>query len=157
MRILIDNTSRGGNTLLNVGPTARGEFDDRAGERLAGIAKWMRRHKRSIHGCTAAPEWVKTPENCRFTYHPETGRLYLHLFAWPLKELHLPGLAGKVAYAQLLNDSSEIKIRTDYSPSLADRTPDGALTIQLPVIKPDVTIPVIELFPEHSFQKEISV
>ena len=37
-------------------------------------------------------------------------RLYLHLFSWPFRHVHLDGLADRVEYAQLLNDGSEIKM-----------------------------------------------
>jgi len=52
IRTLIDCTSKGGNLLLNVGPTGRGEFDARALDRLGAIGAWMKRHSRSIYGCT---------------------------------------------------------------------------------------------------------
>lgn len=147
VRMLIDTVSKGGNLLLNVGPTARGEFDYRALERLNGIGEWMKWHSRSIYGCTQAPEDLVAPEDCRYTYNPETGRLYVHLFAWPFKHLHLDGLAGKVEYAQLLNDASEIQIDTSLQPGdkkgFVDRQ---TLTLVLPVQKPPVTVPVIELF-----------
>ena len=41
------------------------------------------------------------------TYNPKTNRLYVHLLAWPMGELVLPGYADKVKYAQLLHDASE--------------------------------------------------
>jgi len=148
-QMLLDTVSKGGNFLLNVGPTARGEFDQRALDRLAGIGSWMRQHSRSIYGCTQAPEEFKAPQDCRLTYDPETNRLYVHLFTWPFKELHLDGFAGRVEYAQLLHDGSEIK----FSQSIwqerlgADQgTPRNTLTLQLPVRKPKVTVPVFELF-----------
>ena len=47
VKMLIDSVSKGGNVLLNVGPTGRGEFDYRALERLQGIGEWMKRHSRS--------------------------------------------------------------------------------------------------------------
>jgi alpha-L-fucosidase len=147
VRMLIDTVSKGGNLLLNVGPTARGEFDDRALERLRGVGEWMRRHSRSIYGCTQAPADFKTPADCRLTYHPETRRLYVHVFAWPFVELHLAGFAGKVEYAQLLNDASEIPIqrRPEWQGYQSEYTAD-VLTLRLPVQKPNVTVPVIELF-----------
>lgn len=148
-QMLLDTVSKGGNFLLNVGPTARGEFDQRALDRLAGIGSWMRQHSRSIYGCTQALEEFKAPQDCRLTYNPETNRLYVHLFTWPFKELHLDGFAGRVEYAQLLHDGSEIK----FSQSIwqerlgADQgTPRNTLTLQLPVRKPKVTVPVFELF-----------
>jgi alpha-L-fucosidase len=59
------------------------------------------------------------------------------VFAWPFRHLHLDGYAGKVEYAQLLNDASEIPFTEDAG---------GTLTLSLPVIKPDTPVPVIELF-----------
>lgn len=137
VKMLIDTVSKGGNLLLNVGPTGRGEFDERALNRLDGIGQWMKRHSRSIYGCTQAPEEFKCPQDCRYTYNPDTNRLYLHVFSWPFKHIHLDGMAGRVKYAQLLNDASEI--------TYTDRQ-DGLLTLNIPVNPPGVTVPVIELF-----------
>jgi alpha-L-fucosidase len=134
IRMLIDTVSKGGNLLLNVGPTGRGTFDERALDRLRGIGRWMRLHSRAIYGCTEAP--FVAPPDSRMTYDPERGRLYVHCFAWPTRELRLDGLAGKVSYAQLLNDASELRTR--------DR--DGSLVIALPAREPDTDVPVIELF-----------
>ena len=110
IQMLIDTVSKGGNLLLNVGPTGRGEFDARALDRLAGMGEWMRRHGRAIYGCTQAPDDIQAPQDCRLTYNPQTNRLYVHIFAWPYRHLHLDGMAGRVAYAQLLNDASEVKL-----------------------------------------------
>ncbi|MGI6561229.1 MAG: alpha-L-fucosidase [Clostridia bacterium] len=137
VQMLIDTVSKGGNMLLNVGPTARGEFDDRALERLKGIGTWMKRHGRSIYGCTQAPDEYICPRDCRYTYNPKTKTLYLHVFAWPFKHLFLDGMADKVEYAQLLNDASEIIMK---------KTDNNGLVLNLPVKKPNVTVPVIELF-----------
>ena len=143
VRMLIGAVSKGGNLLLNVGPTGRGEFDYRALDRLQGIGEWMKRHNRSIYGCTQAPEEFQAPQDCRLTYNPEKRRLYLHIFAWPFRHLHMDGAVNKIAYAQLLNDASEIPF------DIRDNE-DGSktLTFSLPVQKPPVTVPVIELFLE---------
>jgi alpha-L-fucosidase len=55
---------------------------------------------------------------------------------WPLRHLHLPGLAGKVAYAQLLNDASA-------EANLAQ--PPDTRTLTLPITRPDVLVPVVAL------------
>lgn len=145
IRMLIDGVSKGGNLLLNVGPNARGEFEPRAVERLRGIGEWMRLHERSIRG--AGSSAFTPPPDCRYTQSGD--RLYLHLFAWPMRHVHLPDLAGRVAYAQLLSDGSEIR-RLDASADDVSHTfpvgPEGALTLELPVRRPDVAVPVIELF-----------
>ncbi|MBI4978108.1 MAG: alpha-L-fucosidase [Spirochaetes bacterium] len=149
IQTLIDCVSKGGNLLLNVGPTARGEIDDRALERLRGIGDWMRRHSRSIYGCTQAPAEFKVPEGCRLTYNPEKKRLYIHCYVWPYKFLHCEGFAGKVKYAQLLNDASEVNINSvpEWQQHHMD-IPAGTLTLVLPQVKPNVTVPVIELYLE---------
>lgn len=137
VQMLIDTVSKGGNLLLNVGPTGRGEFDYRALDRLQGIGEWMKRHNRSIYGCTQAPDDFPVPRDCRYTYNPDTNRLYLHLFAWPFKHLHVEALAERIEYAQLLNDASEICY------SCAE---DGSVTFDIPPKAPPVTVPVIEIF-----------
>jgi alpha-L-fucosidase len=149
VRILIDSVCYGGNLLLNVGPTARGEFDDRALERLSGLGTWMRRHGRAIYSCTQAPKEFAVPDNCRLTYNPTANRLYVHLYAWPYAELHLPGFAGKVKYAQLLNDASELPMieREAWQDAFEDKQ-QNTLILQLPVQRPDVVVPVVELFLE---------
>ncbi len=140
VQMLIDSVSKGGNLLLNVGPTGRGEFDERALDRLYGMGEWMKRHSRSIYGCTEAPDGLVPPPDCRYTYNPQTNRLYLHVFSWPFLHLHCDGLADRVEYAQLLNDASEVAMNPASDP--ARKT----LTLTVPVQKPNVTVPVIELF-----------
>jgi alpha-L-fucosidase len=151
IRTLIDSVSKGGNLLLNVGPTSRGEFDHRALSRLTDIGTWMRRHSRSIYGCTAAPEGIPTPENCLLTWNPETKRLYVHILAWPYKHIHLDGLFGRVEYAQLLHDGSEVAMKgvDDWQLEAAKHAGFRAdtLTVTLPQQEPvNVSVPVIELF-----------
>ena len=151
IRTLIDCVSKGGNLLLNVGPTGRGEFDERALARLSGIGEWMKRHSRSIYGCTQAPAEFKTPQDCRLTYDPERKRLYVHILAWPYKFLHLDGTAyrKRVQYAQLLNDASEVPLKGFENWQLhqsGQKNAGTTLSITLPADKPNVTVPVVELF-----------
>jgi alpha-L-fucosidase len=145
--MLVDTVSKGGNLLLNVGPTGRGEIDQRALDRLNGLGKWMHHHSRSIYGCTQAPVEFKTPADCRLTYNPNTKRIYIHVLAWPFVELHLDGFAGKIDYAQLLNDASQIKIESkpEWQSHFSGDQPTGWTTLRLPVQKPEVALPVIEI------------
>ncbi len=147
VQMLVDTVSKGGNLLLNVGPTARGTFDERALSRLAGMGDWMKANGRSIYGCTQAPEEFTAPQDCRLTYNAETRRLYLHVFVWPVRELHMDGMAGKLAYAQLLHDASEVKYtgRPEWQAAV-EKVSRNAVTFELPVTKPNVAVPVIELF-----------
>lgn len=146
LRMLIDGVSMNGNLLLNVGPTARGTFDDRAQARLRGMGEWMQVCGRSIYGCQAAPEEYPTPRDCRYTYHPQRHRLFVHVFAWPFRHLHLPKMEGKVQYAQLLHDGSEILFHDPGRGGHTALKPEpGTLVLELPIQKPSVEIPVIEL------------
>lgn len=150
VQMLVDGVSKGGNLLLNVGPTARGEFDERAKERLAGIGEWMEQHARSIYGCGRPPEGWRAPKDCRLTYNAASGRMYIHIFAWPFERLHCEGMAGRVEYAQLLHDGSEVRMQEGSGGSAAgpvdSKEEAGLLTLHLPVRKPEVTVPVVELF-----------
>nr|WP_268958141.1 alpha-L-fucosidase [Occultella glacieicola] len=147
VRMLIDGVAKDGNLLLNVGPTGRGDLDPRAVESLAGIGAWMDTHARAIRGAGATD--LVPPPDARYTRAGD--RLYLHLFAWPFGHVHLPGLAGKVRYAQFLHDASEVAY-SEIDPDQAgwNTTPDGpapgTLTLTLPVRRPDVAVPVVELF-----------
>ncbi|MFS0731276.1 alpha-L-fucosidase [Curtobacterium sp. 1P10AnD] len=147
VRMLVDGVSNNGNMLLNVGPTGRGEFDPVARRSLAGIGEWMHQHARSVYG--AGPSSFRAPAGTVYTQRG--NRLYLHLFTWPFEHVHLPDLAGKVVYAQLLNDASEVRYREIPPGTRAQNTglggqPAGTLTLTLPIVRPDVAVPVVELF-----------
>ena len=110
----------------------------------------MRLHSRSIYGCTQAPKEFVAPADCRFTYNPDKNRLYLHLFDWPYRHVHLDGMGDRVAYAQLLNDASEVRMlesipEASYG-SMKENRQASTLTLELPVKKPRVNVPVVELF-----------
>jgi alpha-L-fucosidase len=144
VQLLVNTVALGGNLLMNVGPTARGIFDPRATAALQVYAEWMRVHSRAIYGCTQSA--YAAPTGCRFTQNGK--RLYLHVFNWPFRHLHLDGFAGKIAYAQLLHDASEIKLLEPGKHnewSIAEVSAE-TLTLDLPIVKPDVVVPVIELF-----------
>ncbi|MEU2021362.1 alpha-L-fucosidase [Streptomyces sp. NPDC016469] len=148
VRMLVQSVSCGGNLILNVGPDGRGSLDRRARETLRAIGEWCAAHSRAVHG--AGPSSFRAPTNALYTQRGH--RLYVHLLAWPLRHLHLPGLAGRVRYAQLLHDGSEITFheadgsRHEHNNLAPPSQPPGTLTLTLPTARPDVLLPVIELF-----------
>jgi alpha-L-fucosidase len=147
IRMLVDGVSKGGNLLLNVGPTGRGQFDPRAVSTLRALGEWTSLHGRSIYG--AGPSMFTPPPDCRFTQRGD--RLYLHVFSWPFRHLHMEQMAGIVEYAQFLHDASEITMEVVDPHRQAQNTTmaglaAGTLTLNLPVQRPDVAVPVIELF-----------
>ncbi len=148
LSLLIETVSKGGNLLLNVGPTARGTFDERAKTRLKEMGEWMELHDRSIYGCTQAPPEFKAPSNCLLTYNPQTRRLYIHVLSWPLGNLFLEGYAGKIKYAQLLHDASEVRFGQPDRPfqTKLDKIAAETVILRLPMKKPEPVVPVIEVF-----------
>lgn len=144
--LLIESVSKGGNLLLNVGPTARGLFDYRADAALQNMGEWMKFNDRSIYGCTQAPEGFETPDNTLLTYNSQTNRLYVHLLDYPMKNFLMPGFSGKIKYAQFLHDASEIKIGKPHGAWGNKETDDRDVNLLLPINKPNVEIPVIEIF-----------
>jgi alpha-L-fucosidase len=144
IQMLIDTVSKGGNLLMNIGPTARGAFDYRALDALKVYADWIKWNARSIYGCTQSE--YSSPADVRYTQNGT--RLYVHTFAWPFRHLHLPELGGKVEYAQFLHDASEIPLDLrDWTADQVKKESGGAtLTLELPIVKPNVVVPVIELF-----------
>lgn len=150
LRQLIDNVSKGGNLLLNVGATPRGEFEPNAVRIFSAIGEWMRLHGRSIYGATISE--FDPPQDGRFTQRGD--RLYYHCFTWPIRHLHLDGLRDRVDYAHFLHDGSELKVVSGDDPEqphvsdliAARRDELKTITFDVPTQKPDVSVPVIELF-----------
>ncbi|MEO6949998.1 MAG: alpha-L-fucosidase [Ginsengibacter sp.] len=134
--LLITSVSNGGNLILNVGPTARGEFDYRATNALDSLAKWMYANSKSIYNCSFAPETFQVPVNEKLTYNATAKRLYVHLYDYPSTgTLTLPGYKGKIKYAQFLNDNSELLYKEE----------GNDIVLTLPWKKPGYEIPVVEL------------
>jgi len=136
LELLIESVSKGGNLLLNVGPTARGVFDQRAQDRLKAMGDWMKFNNRSIYECTEAPAEFKAPANTLLTYNPKTNRLYIHLLDYPMGSMNV-AFGDKIDYVQFLHDASEIKMK---------KNGDGSCILLLPIEKPNTEIPVLEVF-----------
>jgi alpha-L-fucosidase len=145
VQMLVNTVACGGNLIMNVGPTSRGTFDPRALSALNVYGDWLRVHGRSIYGCTQSD--FTPPQDCRFTQNGK--RLYLHIFNWPFKWVYLDGMAGKIEYAQLLHDGSQVMVKSalrDYNyEAVAQPIPLDTAVLELPVRRPDVVVPVVEL------------
>jgi alpha-L-fucosidase len=144
IKLLVDTVALGGNLLMNVGPTGRGTFDSRANDALDVYGEWMRLNSRAIYG--AGPSQLEAPKDCRLTQ--KGNRLYLHIYSWPFRHIHIDGLSDKIKYAQFLHDASEVKWLTPepkVDSNVGVAVPQGSITLELPVKQPNVTVPVIEL------------
>ena len=115
VRNLIDCSSKGGNYLLNVGPTSEGLLPQPSLDRLKAIGDWMKTNGEAIYGTSASPFKNKLPWG-RCTQKVKHGKtiLYLHVFDWPADgQLLVPGLTNKIQRAYLLVDRSKLKIAAD--------------------------------------------
>ncbi|MBM3859214.1 MAG: hypothetical protein FJ395_06140 [Verrucomicrobia bacterium] len=136
IRNLVDIVSKGGNYLLNVGPTAEGEIPAPSIQRLKEIGAWMKRNGESIYGTTASPFARLTWGRCTKKIGRSGGTLYLHVFDWPSDgQLVVPGLRNRVTSARLLATKAKL--------NAAANNGDVALTV--PAQAPDAHVSVIEL------------
>ena len=102
---LIDIVSKGGNYLLNIGPTAEGLIPEVSVKRLAEIGEWMKVNGESIYATQASP--FKQPEWGRFTR--KENKLYAHVFVWPQNgKLEMPKPDQRVQKVSLLVSGKNI-------------------------------------------------
>lgn len=135
IRNLIDTSSKGGNLLLNVGPTAEGLIPDASVERLAGMGKWLDVNGESIYGTTASP--IGKPDWGRCTAKP--GKVYLHVFDWPEDgKLRVTGLKAKPTKAYLLADKERSPLKID---SAGDEV---VIAVPEKAVDPVATVVVVE-------------
>lgn len=148
IELLCKNVSLGGNLLMNVGPCARGYIDRRAETSLKAFGEWMKYNSRSIYGCTMAEPEFKAPFGTVLTQSFDGKRLYIHIFDYPFINLPMENIADRIDYCQFLHDGSEILYSVGKRHNTCgDVTAAGENTVyfKLPVIKPDVLVPVIEI------------
>ncbi len=143
IRYLAEIASKGGNFLLNVGPTALGEIPAPSIERMAEIGKWLKVNGAAIYGTTASPfsylSWGRATR--------KNQQLFLHVFNYPAKgQLGVP-MANKISRAYLLANPA-IKLNVTAG--------KGRSMIQLPGNLPDTinTVVVVEFQGEPIVQPD---
>ncbi len=85
---LVDIVSKGGNYLLNIGPSPLGEFDDTAYSRLKEIGAWMKINGEAIYG-TRMYKVFKDGDDTRFTQSKDGKTKYIFLFNFPKDKIIL--------------------------------------------------------------------
>ncbi len=129
VRNLIDCDSKGGNYLLNVGPTGEGLIPEASLQRLAEMGRWMKANGKAIHGTSAGPFQRQLPwGRCTQKTSGKRTTLYLHVFDWPGDgRLLLPGFKNEVHSAHLLAGGK----------ALACANTGAGLVISVPAAAPD--------------------
>lgn len=142
IRKLVHIVSKGGNLLLNVGPTETGVIPAKSVERLEEVGAWLERNGGAVYGTSASP----------FPYELEWGAVtvkgemvYLHVFNhyWPAEELVLNGVKNKVKKAYLLADGNASGLPVEQSYHL--ETDHYAMRIRLPELPPEDYVSVVAL------------
>ena len=128
LRNLVDIASKGGNYLLNVGPTAEGLIPSPSVERLQALGVWMKVNGEAIYGTTASPFDSLPWGRCTKKVTADGVVLYLHVFDWPKDgRLLVPGLRNQVSSAQLLAGGN----------LLPTAPGDAGLMVTVPAVAPD--------------------
>jgi alpha-L-fucosidase len=150
---LVDIVSKGGNYLLNVGPTAEGVIPQPSQDNLRTVGRWLKVNGEAIYGAGPTPfgEELGTPDPTRkdrrgnpafkaatdWRCTTKPGRLYIHLFKWPTGSFELPPIQQKVTGAYLLADP--------HKKALTVKQEGGRWSIALPQTAPDKTDSVLVL------------
>ncbi len=125
---LVDITSKGGNYLLNVGPTAEGEIPAESIQLLKGVGAWMKVNGESIYGTRSTPFKSLPWGRCTVKDAGADTILYLHVLNWPADgKLLIPGLANPIKEATLLAGRGSL---------VFEKSPNGPL-LSVPAAAPD--------------------
>ncbi|MBN1349544.1 alpha-L-fucosidase [candidate division KSB1 bacterium] len=131
---LADIATKGGNFLLNVGPTAEGLIPEQSVRVLEEMGTWMKANGESIYGTQASP-FAETPwGGCTQKRLPDGNtRLFLHIFNWHADRLSIPGLGNDPVKAYLLTQPDvPLKMHRDADElilMLPEAAPDSANSV----------------------------
>jgi alpha-L-fucosidase len=151
VRNIADIASKGGNYLLNVGPTAEGEIPAESIQILKEVGAWTSANAEAIYGTGPTPfgdelgyedatkkdkeghpAWVER-NDWRCTRR--SGKLYFTLLNWPGAAFRAPAISNHISKAYLLSDPARTALTVS-----ADR---NATIVQLPANAPDRLAPVL--------------
>jgi alpha-L-fucosidase len=134
IRKLVDVASKGGNYLLNIGPTAAGAVLEPSVERLRAMGTWLQQNGEAVYGTRPGP--IQGVAWCRSTERP--GAVYLHVFDWPTGgTIHVFSLPHAVTGAYLLADPEQTPLPMTHG--------NDGFTVHGPAQAPDAADSVVAL------------
>lgn len=132
IRTLIEVASRGGNLLLNVGPTPEGTFPPQALERLEAVGRFTSKYGESIYGTTFGP--VQGHERVRST--ERDGVVYLHVVEDGASDLAIAGYDRPVSKVRRVSDGAALEFRHDDQGLRIERTTDSNAATTVIALEP---------------------
>jgi alpha-L-fucosidase len=151
---LCDIVSKGGNYLLNVGPTAEGVIPPRCVEILRAVGRWLKVNGEAIYGAGPTPFGDELGDDAAhlrdgkdkpfflprndWRCTTQKGRLYFILFKWQRDVFTLPHFKNAVRGAVLLADDGP-------RPLTVKTGADGVVSIEIPRTQPNPVANVIRV------------
>jgi alpha-L-fucosidase len=150
---LVDIVSKGGNYLLNVGPTAEGIIPQASADVLRTVGRWLKVNGDAVYGAGMTPfgeefgEWTSTNAkdvrggklflaNNEWRVTAKPGKLYLTFFNEPRAPFEIPAMKNRITRAYRLADKAPIALKTE----------NGRTTFDMPrpMLDPMATVVVVE-------------
>jgi alpha-L-fucosidase len=123
---LVDIVSKGGNFLLNIGPTSEGLIPAPSVERLKEIGAWLKINGESVYGVKQLKSY-KEGDNIRYTLSADSKIIYASLFSLPGKQITIkqikPPTGAKISF---LGTDVQLKWKLDEKTGLTIQLPDPA-------------------------------
>ncbi|MEP4077241.1 alpha-L-fucosidase [Haloferula sp.] len=133
---LTDTVSRGGNFLMNMGPTPQGELPPVSVKKLQPMGEWLRTYGESIYGTERGPHYLLDWGAC--TRRGNT--LYYQITHWPNDgKLVIPGLQTEIKNITFLGDRG--------GAALKHQSTEGDVVVAVPAkpVDPLMSVMKVEL------------
>lgn len=150
---LVDIVSKGGNYLLNVGPTAEGIIPQASQDVLRTVGRWLNVNGEAVYGAERSPFGTEFGEyssrgakdvrgqrlflaqtEWRVTTKP--GKLYITFFSEPRAPFEIPAIKNKITRAYRLADHAAVELTSENGKT--------SLTLERPMLDPMATVVVVE-------------
>jgi len=150
---LVDIVSKGGNYLLNVGPTAEGVIPQASQDVLRTVGRWLKFNGEAVYGAGASPFGEEFGEfsargakdvRGQKLFLPQTewrvtskpGRLYFTFFSEPRAPFEIPLVKNKLIRAYRLADKAPVELTSENGKT--------TFTLERPMLDPMATVVVVQ-------------